>query len=259
MLGVRNSMRAVAAFLAVACAAPVAAQEKSKPAGRATKAPQPPPADHELLRINAEVMRSAAEYKEKLASLLELYERDAERLARDVESRAPLVEKGYIARRELEESELALARARARVEETRRQIEQAEIAIAEAEARAQLLTLPPLPTGGYSETGMLIRYNGGASWSLADAGKIEAFFAARFGHLLPVSARGETELHRRMKFDHSDAMDVAIHPDSVEGRALMDYLRKAGIPFVAFHNRVTGSSTGAHIHIGRPSLRLASP
>ena len=35
-------------------------------------------------------------------------------------------------------------------------------------------------------------------------------------------------------FDHRNALDVAVHPDSPEGRALMDYLRAHGIPFLAF-------------------------
>jgi hypothetical protein len=42
----------------------------------------------------------------------------------------------------------------------------------------------------------------------------------------------------------------------VEGRELMSYLRKTGIPFIAFRGRVPSMSTGAHIHIGRPSPRI---
>lgn len=246
----RHIVRASAIFLLTVVAAATFAQEKSGPS---------PPAEDEFLRVNAEVIRSTTAYKENLEGLVELYQQEVERLARELESQAPLVEKGYVSRRELEEGELELARARARVGETRQEIARAESAIAEAEALAQLMRLPPLTTGGYSETAGLIRYNGGSSWSLADAGQIEKFFIARFGRLLPVSAHGQTEIHDRMKFDHNNAMDVAIHPDSVEGRALMDYLRKAGIPFVAFRGKMAGSATGAHIHIGRPSLRLASP
>ncbi|MGH9825308.1 MAG: hypothetical protein ACREDR_18920, partial [Blastocatellia bacterium] len=54
-----------------------------------------------------------------------------------------------------------------------------------------------------------------------------------------------------------DAMDVAVQPDSPRGEALMEYLRKAGIPFIAFRHAVPGSATGAHIHIGKPSHRIA--
>jgi hypothetical protein len=58
-----------------------------------------------------------------------------------------------------------------------------------------------------------------------------------------------------LRFDHRDAIDVALHPDSLEGRTLLGYLRHAGIPFMAFRNAVPGAATGAHIHIGRASPR----
>jgi hypothetical protein len=51
-------------------------------------------------------------------------------------------------------------------------------------------------------------------------------------------------------------MDVAVHPDSAEGRALIAYLRGNGIPFIAFRSAVPGSATGAHVHIGYPSHKF---
>ena len=259
MQAVNKSVAAIAMLLSLCFATSSAAQVKSKPPGTQVKAATIQHVDDEALRLNAEVIRTTTKYKDKLAILLELEQREVARLTKEVESREPLLEEGYISRMELEKSKLALARARAKIAETWQQIDEAENVIREAETRAQLLTLPPLPTGRYSESGMLVRYNGKAPWSLADSGKIENFFSSRFAYSLPVSARGETDLHRRMHFDHSNAMDVALNPDSVEGRALMDYLRGAGIPFLAFRGRVVGKSTGAHIHIGKPSLRLASP
>jgi hypothetical protein len=53
-------------------------------------------------------------------------------------------------------------------------------------------------------------------------------------------------------------MDVGLHPDSSEGKSLIDYLRKSGIPFLAFRQAVPGAATGPHIHIGKPSNRLSS-
>ncbi|HTN70231.1 MAG TPA: hypothetical protein VMO00_04005, partial [Methylomirabilota bacterium] len=100
-----------------------------------------------------------------------------------------------------------------------------------------------------------IRFNGGTSWSLAEAPKIETFFLQTFGHALPVSAFGQTATHDRLQFDHRNAMDIALHPDSKEGRSLLEYLRQAGIPFIAFRGALAGAATGAHIHIGNPSLR----
>ena len=228
-------------------------------AGRRVEAAAPPRVDPEILRLNAEVIRTATEYRDQLARQQKLEEQEVSRREREADARAELLQKGYISKAEMEQGRQALALARAKLGDTTRRMEQADMMIGEAEARQQLATLPPLAAGGYSESGGLTRYNGSTPWTLADAGKIEQFFSLRFGHPLPVSARGETEVHRQMHFDHRNAMDVALHPDSEEGRALMDYLRKAGIPFLAFRGKVAGSSTGAHIHIGKPSVRLAGP
>jgi hypothetical protein len=51
-------------------------------------------------------------------------------------------------------------------------------------------------------------------------------------------------------------MDVGLHPDSAEGRALVKYLREANIPFLTFRGAVPGVASGPHIHVGRPSPRL---
>jgi hypothetical protein len=116
--------------------------------------------------------------------------------------------------------------------------------------------LGALPLGGYDETASYIRYNGATHWSLADTKKIAKFFLARFGRSLPISALGQTLTHERMGLDHRDAVDVPISPDSEGGRSLTAYLRRNGIPFIAFRRKVRSMSTGAHIHIGRPSPTL---
>ncbi len=209
-----------------------------------------------MSRLNADVIRTASEYRDQLILQQKLEDLEVYRRQREVDSRAGMLDKGYISKSEFEQSKTALARAQAKLADTQQRIRDAETIIGEAEARTKLASLPPLPSGGYSEAGGFVRFNGTAAWSLSNAGQIEQFFAARFGRPLPVSARGESEVHRQMHFDHRNAMDVALHPDSPEGRALMEYLRKENIPFLAFRGRVAGSSTGAHIHIGNPSLRL---
>jgi hypothetical protein len=103
----------------------------------------------------------------------------------------------------------------------------------------------------------LVRYDGAARWSLARAPALERYFLRRFGRPLPVSAFGQTPVHDRLGFDHSDGLDVALHPDSREGAALVAFLRGGSIPFIAVRGAVEGSATGAHIHVGPPSARVA--
>jgi hypothetical protein len=79
----------------------------------------------------------------------------------------------------------------------------------------------------------------------------------RFGRALPISALGQTALHDRLGFDHRNAIDLAVHPDSPEGRALMEHLRAQGIPFIAAWGAIPGSASGAHIHVGQPSPRMS--
>ena len=65
--------------------------------------------------------------------------------------------------------------------------------------RDELLRLPGLAIGGYSETGTLLRFNGGTPWSLADAPKVEKFFLQTFGRGLPITAFGQTATHDRLE------------------------------------------------------------
>jgi hypothetical protein len=66
---------------------------------------------------------------------------------------------------------------------------------------------------------------------------------------------GQGAIHDRWRLDHRNAMDIQLHPDGPEGRALLDFLQKNGIPYLAFRSAIPGTATGPHIHIGRPSHR----
>ena len=212
----------------------------------------------ELVRSRGDVVKAMTAYRKSLEKLRTIYEQEFKKGATEVVERRLYYEKGIISRLELEESERKLANAEAKLKEIEQKIAETKFGVTEAAARPELLRLPPLVPGGYVETPALIRYNGGAHWSLADVKKVEKFFKDTFGRSLPISAMGQTLFHDRMKFDHRNAMDVALHPDSSQGRALINYLRKEGIPFIAFRNSVAGSASGAHIHIGKPSLRAPS-
>jgi hypothetical protein len=213
------------------------------------------PTESELTRSRADVIQKIKETRAGAAKLLALHETERQRLLEEYNRRRELYYQGLIARNEVLKAEQALAEAMLRVEEDKRWLAETDMAITEYTMRDELLRLPGLAVGGYSETSTLLRFNGGALWSLGDAQKIETFFVQTFGRALPISALGQTATHDRLRLDHRNAMDVALHPDSKEGQSLLSFLRQAGIPFIAFRNAVPGAATGAHIHIGKPSPR----
>lgn len=94
------------------------------------------------------------------------------------------------------------------------------------------------------------------NWNLSDAAKVESFFMDKFGRQLPTTAFGQSELHTRWGLDHRQGMDVGLHPDSPEGRALIAFLIREEIPFLAFRNAIPGVATGPHIHVGHASHRF---
>jgi len=209
--------------------------------------------DAELARLRADVLEKMKESHAGAQKLLTIHEDEKKRLYDEYLERRELYHQGLISRTELAQSERAVATAISRVDEDKRWLAESEIAMTEATSRDLLLGLPVLGAGGYMDSKSLIRFNGAALWSLADAYKVESYFSKTFGRALPISAFGQTPTHDRLRFDHRNAIDVALHPDSVEGQSLLAYLRRAGIPFIAFRNAVAGAATGAHIHIGQPS------
>jgi hypothetical protein len=98
---------------------------------------------------------------------------------------------------------------------------------------------------------------GSGKWRLADAAKVEDFFLAKFKRPLPLTAFGQSDLHTRWGWDHRNGIDVGLHPDSAEGRALIEFLRNESIPFLAFRGPIPGVATGPHIHIGNRSPRIS--
>ncbi len=214
------------------------------------------PSESELSKARNDVIEKIKETRAGAEKLLALHEAERRRRATEYEKRRDLYYQGLIARNEVLQAENDLIEAMRRIDEDKRWIGETDMAVTEATMRDELLRLPGLAAGGYSETTTLLRFNGASLWTLAQATKIESFFSERFGHALPISALGQTATHDRLHFDHRNAMDVALHPDSREGQALLSYLRQAGIPFIAFRSAVPGAATGAHIHIGKPSARF---
>jgi hypothetical protein len=211
----------------------------------------------ELERARADMARAAREYRAALRPLLDIETRAVERADAALAHRRALHAERVVSRAEVEESEKAAAAGHAALERTRTRVAEADALVVEAEAARQLALLPPPARPGEpAPLPSLIRHAGATEWTLSRASQLQQFFAERFGRALPVSAFGQTPLHDRLGFDHREALDVAVHPDSPEGAALMAWLRTRGFSFLAFRGMVAGESTGAHIHVGEPSSRL---
>jgi hypothetical protein len=220
----------------------------------------------DLSGARADLIAAIESYRAALERLSEFHVAAVNRAAAEVDKRRDLLARGIVSRREFEDSERVLEAARAKLAATRREMVVADHSLSEALIEPPAPTRPappgrPLPERERERTTpLLVQYRGFARWSLAEAPKVQEFFARRFGRPLPVSAFGQTPVHDRLGFDHRDAIDVAVTPDSAEGAALMAFLRQSGISFLAFRTAMRGEATGAHIHIGEASPRvLASP
>jgi hypothetical protein len=119
-----------------------------------------------------------------------------------------------------------------------------------------LETAPGEPAAFIGPMPVMTRFAGGGQFSNSDFKRVVLAYEKEFERKLPVSARGETALHRSMGFNHAGRVDVAVNPDQAEGKWLMQYLEKSNIPYFAFRYRVAGQATAPHIHIGPPSTRL---
>lgn len=137
-----------------------------------------------------------------------------------------------------------------------------------ARSRAQLVKdlMASVRVEGSAETagsalfdGLEQHFAGKGSLSTAEVRAIETAFEKRFAHPMPISAMGETAVHRALGFDHRGRVDVALSPDQQEGIWLRQYLEAKNIPFYAFRAAIPGKATGAHIHIGPGSTRLRRP
>jgi hypothetical protein len=150
------------------------------------------------------------------------------------------------------QQDLDFARKEVDLAQDRADLAQEIAAMAEAEAAAAQTRAAGLAEGPK----VAERFDGDGVFTPTIFAGIEAAYEHRFGRALPVSANGETAVHRALGFDHRGRVDVALRPDQPEGIWLLDYLRSHRIPYFAFSQAVPGKATGAHIHLGLPSTRL---
>ncbi len=231
------------------------AQKRSVP----NKNARPAKPSNQLAILREEFVKATKEYKAGLTKLLAIYEHNARKEEVRLEQSRVLQLEGLISRTQLEEIEKQVAEANSKVSQTRQQLETADTQIAntlvEADAEAKIAKAGKLARGSLVRTASYIRFNGSDSWSLADAWKVQRFFQDSFNRQLPIAVFGQGAIHDRWRLDHRNAMDLSIHPDGVEGQALINFLRSNGIPFLAFRGAIPGTATGPHIHVGRPSHR----
>jgi len=225
---------------------------KKKPA----PAPQP---QTELSKLREEFIKATNEYKASLGKLLPFYENEVKRAEEKLEVSKKLLAEGLVPRAQVEENEHALALAKEKIGETNRQMASAEAQIAgvlvETAANDEINKNLRLAKQRLVRTAAFTRYTGAGGWNISEAWKVQRYFSDTFKKQLPIAVFGQGAIHDRWRLDHRNAMDIQLHPDGAEGRALLDFLQKNGIPYLAFRSAIPGTATGPHIHIGRPSHR----
>ncbi len=131
-----------------------------------------------------------------------------------------------------------------------------------AESRAKIvreLSRPAFAENYFDESEqeeLVYKFEGFDIYQMDILNEIDELYYQAFGEPPPISADGDTALHRSMGFDHTGRVDIAVHPDSEEGMYLTFLLEGWGIPYIAFRSAVPGQSTGPHVHVGPPSDRL---
>ena len=181
-------------------------------------------------------------------------ERQLMRQKARLESASKLVQQGVTPQSGLGDLALEIERASQTVELANQRshlvlelIEMARMELAQADAAADTPDAPLL---------VAERFVGVGTLRVDDIKRINLAYARKFSRSLPVTANGETAVHRSMGFDHRGRIDVGLTPDSEEGSWLRRYLENAKIPFLAFRRMIPGQATAPHIHIGPPSNRI---
>jgi hypothetical protein len=233
----------------------------------ASTVPIQSPEKNEGAKSTTTLIGATNQYKASSKELLSIQEAEVNQAAAKLDELRPLVSEGLVARAELEAGEQQLAGLREQLVATQKQIAASDSRIAEIQAQQELaraeaamprstvkLVSKSYPSLGVGAT--ILRSNGVAAWSIGSLAAVQSFFSNAFGHALPTSAIGQSATHNHLGYDHRNAVDVALHPDSAEGKTLISYLQTQGIPFLAFRAAIPGVATGPHIHIGSPSHRL---
>jgi len=215
--------------------------------------PRAIPAQRQWTDMTQGLLEVAREHRRTLEASMPRRERDFREASASLDRNTTLYARGMITRADLDAAARDAGSARAQLESTRQELMRTTALIVELEAKHRLASLPPLRPGQYEASDGLIRYAGQRELTPGDLMLLERQFVVQARRSLPVSAMGQTDVHTRLGLDHRHAVDLALHPDSVDGRFVMMWLRERGIAFLAYRTARAGAATGAHIHVGRPS------
>lgn len=199
--------------------------------------------------------------EEQALKLQEAAARRVNRATAALQKAQRLVDAGLTPAQSLKDPSEALAWAQSDAEAARSRAalvgQIGEMARMEAQllAEAPSVEAPKDPAAG--DRPAMERFDGNGTFTRSEFNQIKAAFERQFGKPLPVSADGNTAVHRALGFDHSNRVDVALVPDTPEGVWLRHYLELSAIPYYAFRTFIPGKATAAHIHIGLPSNHLA--
>ena len=201
---------------------------------------------------------------QSIAEMLAAIQRRLDRQQARVDWAKKLVDQGLTAQSYLTpfEEDLTLRKiqldlAKARAEQMRQIMLRAKAAAEPSVSDSAAFRAAP-PAGQAEPLNHSMEYyaGNGAFDESKDLKPLERAFEDKFDRPLPISAEGETNLHRSLGFDHRGRVDVAINPNAAEGLWLRHYLQSLRIPYYAFTRAIRGKATAAHIHIGPGSTRL---
>lgn len=193
--------------------------------------------------------------EEQSGEMVAAAQRRLDRRLKQLERARGLVDSGIVAKNDLgplqEQADYASKEYELAVSRAKLNRDLAEMARAEQAARSH-------QGQGSADGPTPVHYEGAGVFTSAQFEQVSVAFEHRFAKPLPVSAMGETAVHRALGFDHRGRVDVALNPDQPEGVWLRRYLEARHIPYFAFWQPAAGKATGAHIHMGPESTRLSA-
>ena len=167
-----------------------------------------------------------------------------------------LVETGILARSEAEASSSDVISAKLRLDLA---IERARL-VKDMALQKQLAEVETEAESHPEWNGQIYtRYDGNGTFTRADFNKISAAFLANFGHMIPVSADGQTAVHTALGFNHAGRIDIALNPDQSE-KARGCFVTSSGTT-----SRITHSGAPWHARlpartsIWDPAARASAP